>query len=263
MRIMYRYYNNWNKEQRKYLSENNIQVEDGFSKIDIFEEPNTTHLIKMINEWGVEKSYGTEFSKEDIKSSDLFAFIGVWENGYPQPESIEEYQSATYDTSKCCKECSAGLIQDRPFRLKRNVNWGNKIMFELGWVYDEIFMKKSVFDNDFKDQFNLKCRDVVSHKTSKVIEDTVQIEIPTINRLMKMKDYEFKVCKTCNRRIYTPQIKGFIPNFDGSIGDKQIFKSIEFFGEIGGNPNQRIFITKKFYQTLVEHKLKPNVWVVR
>jgi hypothetical protein len=260
---MYRYYSDWTENQRKSLFENNINVKEGFCHVDIFEEPQTAHLIKMINDWGVNTYYGTEYSKEDIKNGNLFSFVGVWENGYPQPESIEGYQNATYDTSKCCKECGAGLIQDRPFRLKRNVNWGNKIMFELGWVYDEIFMKKDVFKNDFQNQFNLKCRDVVLHKTSEVIEDVVQIEIPTINHLMQMKDYEFKVCKNCNRKIYTPQIKGFLPNFDGSIGDHQIFKSIEFFGEIGGNSNQRIFITKKFYQALVDHKSKPNVWVVR
>ena len=263
MQVMYRFYADWNTKQRHFLKQYDIVPEQGFASIDVFESQQAKELLKTIKSWDVNEYYGTEFSKEDIRNSDLYAFIGVWENGYPQPEGIEEYQNATYDTSKCCKECGTGLIQDRPFRLKRNVNWGNKIMFELGWVYDEIFMKKNVFDNYFKNQFSLKCRNVVIHKTSKIVKDVVQIEIPTINQNMKMKNYEFKICKTCNRKIYTPQIKGFIPNFDGGTGDYQIFRSIEFFGEIGGNPNQRIFITKKFYQTLVEHKLKPKVWVVK
>lgn len=262
MRIFYTIYNEWTKEQAKILAGYNINVSLKFESFEVDEET-FRRIEDYITKWNCSISYGSLYDKKDIDESELLVFAGVWDNGYPQPEEVNDYLKATYDLSNFCGFCGIGAIQKAPFRIKKDPSWGTKKMFQLKWVYDEIFIKKEFYELFFKPK-GIEYMPVVLHKSSLVSESTVQLIIKKVNQnSLLLKNHPHKKCKECGRIKYHPGNKGYLENFEKSIHDSlKIFKSTEYFGDMGKAYN-RVYLVKGLADELRREGVKANLWPVR
>lgn len=129
MKIIHIIHNDWNKEQKMLLSSYGIKVELGYDRFDIEEGDLYDTLIRFFKKWKVEQSFGTIYNNKDITDSSLLVYVSTWVNGYPQPEDVTDFIKAVYDTKFYCNKCGVGAKQTKPFRLKKEPNWGRKKTF--------------------------------------------------------------------------------------------------------------------------------------
>jgi hypothetical protein len=256
MKIIYVIYNDWNESQVKILSTFGIKIEKGFSRIDLEEKNLKIELDNYLKKWKIEKSVGTIFDKNDLINSNLFVYQGSWTNGYPQPEDLNDYLKLTYNIENYCYNCGIGAVQKSAFRIKKEPKWGEKKIFDLNWVFDEIFIRNDIYDNVFKRQ-GLDSIPVKLIKGDNVIENVVQLKIPIIkNNTLLLDNQPYEICETCNVKKFNPQIKGFSPIFSKEINKSlSIFKSNEFFGS-GRRAYNKIFINKEMKLLLEKYKIK-------
>ena len=259
MKIYYIVYNDWTKEQRKILRLFGMNPEEGFCDVEIEENEKNAELVKLIDKWKLEKFVATVYDKQDYSKSSLFVYVGTRSHGYPQPEDDFGFINLTYKTDDYCKKCGIGKVQKEPFRLKEP-KWGNKMMFELNWIFDEVFVKKELYENLFK-KLGLECWPVILHKKNVVIDNTVQLKIPVVKIPLSLEKQPYQTCKLCKKKKYDPQVKGFFPGFTKKVPDLPIFKSSEYFGD-GLSAINRIFINRQLYTELEKLKTKPTFWPV-
>lgn len=263
MTIFYLVYNEWTAGQVKILSSFGVKVEQGYKRIDIEAGERYNKLKPYFLKWGVEETYGTTYDKKDIQESSLLVYVATWMNGYPQPEDTQKYLRITYNLDDYCGTCGIGAVQKKSFRLKKEPKWGEKKLFDLEWVDDEIFARKDIYESIFK-PLGIESYPVVLHKDESVIENTVQLKIPFIAKNpLKLDDHPFTICEICKRKKYSPKVKGYFSNFEKKIPPElQIFKCKEFLGAEFSAHN-KIFITAELLNKLNSLKVKPNVWPVR
>lgn len=254
MKVIYRIYSDWDLARVGFLASHGIKVAPGFGSFEI-EETGYLKLKDQLDKWNVDISYGTLYEEDEISNSSYLLYAGSWANGYPQPESNFGYIGTTYDDKHYCRTCGTGAVQQSAFRLKKRPNWGSKKVFNLNWVFDELFVRKDLYEEVFK-KYNLENRPVLLFKKESVIEDTVQLSIPKITVRLNLDTQPFEVCQTCNRKKYNPQIKGFFPSFKEELNsDWAMFKSEEYFGS-GASAHNKIFITQALRQDLLKHGVK-------
>ncbi len=254
MKIIYRAYNDWKQDQVKYLSQYGINVELGYDRFDI-EEGELYHKLKpYLEKIGTTYSVGTLYDVNEINSAKLLVYNGTWSNGYPQPEDDFGYICTTYKKAGCCKSCGTGLVQHEPFRLKKEPVWGNKKLFDLNWVFDEIFVSRESYESIFK-FFSIGCKEVRLYKKETTIQNTVQLEIPTTAVEINLQNQPYEICKVCGTKKYNPQIKGFFPKLSASVIGMHCFKSAEYFGS-GASAHKKIFMTQELRQAMLKHKIK-------
>lgn len=254
MKIIYRIYSDWDLARVGFLASHGIKVDSGFGSFEI-EESRYLELKDQLDKWNVDISFGTLYEEEEISDSPLLVYGGSWANGYPQPESNFGYICTTYDDKHYCRTCGTGAVQQSAFRLKKQPNWGSKKMFSLNWVFDELFVRKDLYEAVFR-RYNVENKPVLLFKRETVIEDTVQLSIPKISVPLNLDTQPFEVCQTCSRKKYNPQIRGFFPSFKKALNSNSaMFKSEEYFGS-GANAHRKIFITQALRQDLLEHGVK-------
>jgi hypothetical protein len=257
MKITYVIYNDWNKSQQSALASLGFNIETGYNRIDIEKNLENLAILNLIDSWGIQKFVGTTFEKSETENAALLVYVGVWENGYPMPDSDGVFKSLTYDLTEYCPECGIGKKQKSPFRLKRSPKWGSKLMFELNWIYDEVFVEKAFYEKVFK-KFGLDYDKVLLVSNDSVIDNTIQLKIPFTNAKLNLENHPFEICGKCKRKKFNPQIEGFFPSFEETLRIQPIFKSHEFFGT-GAEAHNKIFIARDLYKELKGFKLKPNV----
>ena len=258
MKITYSAYSDWDEAQRKILNAHGIQTSEGYSRIDVDLTEENQEVINLLDLWRVKKYVGSTYEKRDYDSSQLFVYVGIWENGYPMPDDDMGYLNLTYDIDNYCPECGIGKIQKAPFRIKNKPNWGKKSMFELGWVYDEIFVRIELYESLFAGM-RINYRPVLLHKTGEIIKDVVQLMLPSADsNLLLSAEHTFEVCKFCKRKKWSRQIAGFFPGFDQLKNNPEIFKCQEYFGS-GGEAHNPIVITKSLRDKLKEIKINPRL----
>ncbi len=254
MKIIYKIYNNWNQNQIKILNQFDIKVELGYDSFDIEEGDTYFKLEKYLKEWKVSEFYGTQYDIKEIESAKLLVYNGTWSNGYPQPEDDFGYIDRTYKRDGYCKSCGTGLLQQDSFRIKKEPIWGNKKIFDLNWVFDEIFVSKESYETIFKN-FGIGFKEVKLFKKETVIQNTIQLDIPVSNAEINLQNQPYETCNVCGIKKYTPQIKGFFPAFKKESNGIHCFKSLEYFGS-GASAYKKIFISQELRQIIVRHKIK-------
>lgn len=257
MKIICVAYNDWTQEQRNALDAAGFIPKAGYGRVEIEKLETNRKILDLIDKWGVKKFAGTIFERKDLDPSSLFAYLGVWDFGYPQPENNFEYIKVTYDTVKCCKECGSGAVQKAPFQIRRQPNWGRKTMFGLNWVMDEIFVNGSIYEQVFK-KYGIQIMPVIQFNKNTVLDDTFQLKIPVVDVALKLDDFQYVLCKSCGLKKYDPQIRGFFPGFKAPLPEFHIFKSQEYFGS-GGQAYNRIFFSKRLFNDLQAFGSKVNV----
>ncbi len=244
---------NWNELQRQKLAKYNIEVSTGtLSTFQIPEDSVYNTLEPYFKEWRVVDMLYTEFSKKELDEAKWLVLQGIWENGYPQPEDDFGYLKETYNLNGYCKMCGIGAIQESAFRIKKEPKWGSKKMFQLTWVYDELFVEKSFYEEIFKIN-GIDSKPVLLHKSGEECKTIVQLDLPSTDLELSMEDLKYQQCPVCHRKKYLPEFKCFFPNYSEEH-KFMIFKGLEFFGS-GAQAYNQIFISQELRQLLVKEKV--------
>lgn len=250
-------YSEFNKSQVKILEQFGITVQAKYDRFDIEENEIYWKLKPYLDTWVIHESVITKFTEEEENNAKRLILLSPWANGYPMNDGDNGYQHTTYDNTDYCNTCGMWLKQKEPFRLKKAPNWsGHKRMFSLNWVYDELFVRKDFYESLFR-PIGIKSENVLLYKKETVIEDTVQLIIPTIGVCLNLEDYSFEICKDCGYKRYDLIRKGFFPSFKEGVGDMQLFKSKEWFGT-GASARKYIFVSQALRQEFIKLKISAN-----
>jgi rRNA maturation protein Nop10 len=256
MRLMYHLCGNWDKKQVQELKKYRLDFK--VNQVDCKEINENEYLeIKyLLDKWNSHPIQYPEFEKNEIIISDFSIINGTNGNEYPMPDSMG-YKCLTYNTSEYCSNCGIGLIQNSPFRLKRVPNLKKKI-FGLNWVYDELFVEKEYYKNNFE-PLGIGWREVLLYKGDKVIENIVQLNLQTSEDDLDLNVYEYEICPKCGRKKYMPMPLGFFPIQHTPL--KYLYKSKEYFGS-GASADKKVFISKNMRNKLIEEKHMRWQWFI-
>lgn len=265
MKIKHRIGITIDKYQRKILIEIGLIERNNQEEFFVFElfddDVKYQSFKKYINEWNLPDLIETEFTTSELNSASLLVYNYTWSNGYPQPEDDFGYIGTTYKKEGYCKSCGTGLVQQEPFRIKKEPVWGNKKLFDLNWVFDEIFVSKEAYETIFKG-FGIGCREVRLFKKETAIQNTVQLEIPTTSIEINLENQTYEICNACGIKKYSPQIKGFFPKLSAPVTELHCFKSVEYFGS-GANAHKKIFMSQELRQAMLKNKIKSQFMPVK
>ena len=226
-----------------------------FLLIELYEDDSRYGFFKKyIEEWDLPDIVETEFTDDELNNASLLIYNYTWSNGYPQPEDNFQYKDTTYKKDNYCKSCGVGLVQQEPFRIRKEPVWKNKKIFDLNWVFDEIFVSTDAYRSIFM-PFGIGFKEVRLFKTDTVIQNTVQLDIPTTTEEINLISQPYQICKSCGEKKYSPQIKGALSGLTASVGQLHCFKSREYFGS-ATNAHKKIFISQKLRQEIIKHKIK-------
>ena len=257
MRRMYHIASNWTSEQAKILKQNNIQVEVNgqFTSIEL-EESTYFSLERYFTKWNISGIFFPEFSKTELNSAPLSALKSTHTHGYPMPDLDFGYRALTYDLSIYCNQCGIGLKQKEPFRIKSEPPTGKKRIFSLGWVYDELFVDRKLYEEVFM-PLGTKYMEVLKYGKDIPFENTVQLILPETEEPLNLEGWPTEVCDLCGRRKYQPMAQDFFPMYKNVI--VPIFKSDDYFGS-GANAFKRIFMAKELREKLISMKIEKPIW---
>jgi len=194
------------------------------------------------------------FSTMELEEAKYYELRATGDSkGDPQPQSSFENKMFNFE----CESCKNGKEQIAPFRIKQ-IKWKNgQVNFTLRDP-DYIFFKKDFYQAILK-PLGLKSKEVIFHKTGKVSEDIVQLEIPLSESKLHIANsaYDNEIpCDECKVKQYSVQTLDYFPSFEEEF-DFHICRTQEEF--LGGR--KRIIISKNFCNLLVKHKiLKFNTW---
>jgi len=273
MRILHRFciFNNKvDKEMIKFLNKHNIKMDytKDFNVFEPFEDSDNFYEIK--NFLASYKIYNHSanvrliYTKEEIEAAEWLTISLSWYNGYAQPQDGWGYIHTTYDSSKMCDKCYAGLVQKDSFALKKPPKWGQRNFFYVYGAY-EIFISnrvKSVFmDNNVTD---VEYYDVIKYsKARNIIDDTKQIYVKTYLQpgLKDESIYEVFTCVKCGAVKYDIKKNYFYYDkkvFDGITAD--IVKTSESYGVEGSKGTNLIFVSQRLRKILIDNKLDKGVY---
>ena len=258
MKIKYHVALDWTDEKIKIMNQFEIYPTKGHTAVQI-EEKKYLKVKDYIYKWrGSDGIRYPEFTKEELKESLVSAKSGSHENGYPMPDMDFGFRKLTYDLSNYCPSCGIGLKQKDAFRIKNVPPTGKKQIFSLGWIDDELFVEKKIYDEIFK-PLGIGCREVLKYKKETPFEDTVQLVLPETQEKLNLEGYPTETCATCNRTKYQAMPQGFFSMYKDIIAP--IFKSYDYFGS-GASAYKRIFVTKELRDKLIDLKIEKSIWYI-
>lgn len=241
------------KIQREFQSIG-ISLEEEFSSFKIDEsDEKWSAASRLVQKYDAVDTVMTKFSAKELKSTNKLRMVADWHHGYPEPSDDFGYLESTYDIANYCKSCGTGLVQKAPFRFAKEPKWGTKNILQLNWVFDEFFIRSEIWEKVFK-PLGIQCGDVLHDRSSKKIENVVQLIIPEANVSLKLESSPSESCRVCGRVKYLPITRGFFPSLDGGT-ESTIFKTTNYFGS-GAEAHKAVVISKAFYLLLLEYKLK-------
>jgi len=255
MKKMIHFASDWNEGQKEVLNKYGITPKEGFSAIQI-DYDLYLKLELYFKNWDISGIPYPEFTKEELKKSLLSAKNGGHEFGYPMPAMNFGYKNLTYDLTNYCHSCGIGLKQKDAFRLKNVPPEGKKRIFSIGWVFDELFVDKKLYEEVFK-PLDIQCREVLQFKKDIPFENTVQLILQETEEQLDLPDNPIEKCTTCGRTKYQPMPQDFYPMYKNVIAP--IFKSSDYFGS-GASAYKRIFITKELRETIIKLKVEKEDW---
>ncbi|MBR5653419.1 MAG: hypothetical protein IKX22_04995 [Prevotella sp.] len=238
---------NWDENQIRILHQNNIRVEKGIDRFNIYDLNLYKKMTPLFEKWEVTFDYlGEDFTKKEILSAD-YCIIKSWNSfGYPMPDNDQGYLYNTYETEEMCSECGIGKIQKEDFRVKKVPKypiWG------LGWVYDEFFVRTDLYEKVFR-PLGIECRPLRKNKDDSIIESYVQLVIPVIDEPLNLSLYDSQICPKCGAKKYDAMTIGYYPQQEHPL--PYIYKSKEYFGD-GFSANRKIFVSAFLRDLMIEN----------
>lgn len=244
-----------------YLKKNNIMFESDelVSVLNMTEDDPWWNEVKdFIGKELVTDLPETIFSTEELNRAEWLTMRSCWHYSYPQPE--DRYKDVTYD-SGYCQKCGCGLVQKDAFRIKKAPNWGRRHVFQLNWVFDELFLSntaRGIFESadisgiSFREVKNKSGEEIVSDVHQLVISHILPAGIVTKGKRSIDDVYD---CSSCKTKKYHPTGIGMLA-FDRYIFDNapDIVKTGEEFGW-GCGADRIIIVNQKVYQIIKQNKM--------
>lgn len=255
MKVFREISNNWNKEQVELLRQYGIDVEVGCNWFRIYDVKMYLKLQPLFRKWEVLDTHGTSFSKKEILSAEYCVIERCKTCGYPMPDDDQSYLYNTYETKCMCCRCGIGAVQKDDFRVNKIPKYP---IWELGWIYDELFVRNDIYEKIFK-PIGVESRPLKMYKNDSVIESYVQLVIPTIDESLDLSNYESLTCNECGMTKYDPMTYGYYPLQEHPLS--YIYKSKEFFGD-GFSASRKIFISAAICEKLIENRVFPYHYFV-
>lgn len=247
----------------EYLIRNQIVFDSNeiLSGLDIYESnPHWSFVDEQIQRHNLFCQSETIFSKEELRNARWLSMRSQWRFGYPQPEDNFKYETITYTRTNYCSECSSGLLQINPFRIKKEPKWGQRHFAELNWVGDELFLSNTAEELLTQERITgISFLDVYDKKGVNVFPGIRQLAVDNVLPLGLEADSksvrEVEVCPVCGIPKYLLSGIGML-SFQGKIFDDKpdIVKTGEIFGS-GHYAARIILVRQKVYQTLMHYKL--------
>lgn len=189
------------------------------------------------------------FTDEEYKNAEYGVKTAMHTCGYPKPDHDFGYMNLTYDLTNYCDKCGCGAVQKDAFRISKIAKHK---MFVLGWVFDELFVHKDVYETIFK-PLGIECREVRRYWQEYIIDSIVQLVLPeTVEPLSFPKAFEAEVCPQCHIPKYTPHIVDFYPLHKNPIAP--IYKGAEYFGS-GYEARKKIYVSAELRDILIKNKI--------
>ncbi|MBP6004773.1 MAG: hypothetical protein KA746_15185 [Pyrinomonadaceae bacterium] len=250
MKVVHDIGERWKPEQVKALETFGISVsEDVFSYVRV-----DSAQFELINE--ILMSYhpvhalGAEFDRIDLDRANWLGLTALAPFGYPQPQETFDFVDV-YDTLHRCLKCGMNRGgQKSPFRIKSDKTRFQA--FQLGWIFDEIFVKRELYEEVFL-PLGIKFLPVVIHRSGEMSELVVQLDLPMSSWLFDMSGMRFELCSQCGQKKYVVLPLDFLPPLKGEPPN-QIFRGQEYFGS-DASANRRIYLTQDLRQELLRRKI--------
>lgn len=245
---------NWSKCQVEILQQYDLNTDMGCNTIFVEEEKLNENILQLLKEWKIFIARVVEFEKKEILESEYCLIDQCREFGYPMPDDDFGYKELTYSiTNEYCERCDIGKHQKDDFRIK---NLPKAKFWSLGWVYDEFFVDKSIYEAVFR-PFGVACRSVKNYKKETVIDSIVQLVIPDTDQPLDLSEYEYEICPVCGKIKYHTAVKGFFPIQENPT--LHIYKSKEYFGS-GGSASKKVFVSAQLRDKMLEYRLMNWRW---
>ena len=217
------------EEQRNAFRTLGFDLKGTFDSFEIAEDdPRWEQVSALIKQFKVFDTATTKYSDRELRTADVVGVLCSSPRGYPEPSGDFGYLLRTFDLTEYCDLCGIGGRQVAPFRLKKVPKLRNSVL-QLNWVFDELFVDRSVWRRIFE-PFGIGSRPTVHHGTGVELDDLVQLDIHrtvdvNVDQLKKFKD-----CRRCGRRKYWPKylLCSYPPP---RPTDAAIFRSKQYFGD--------------------------------
>jgi len=229
-----------------------VSVDDGLATFEVDEtHPSWAQIIDLAREAKALDVISTKTTKRERRAASWLEMNPTWHHGYPQPDDDAGYLALTYDLSNYCSVCGVGAVQDAPFRLKGEPNWGKKGILQLNWIFDEYFARPEVWERVFR-PFGIDCCSVLDAKTDSPLASVVQLTITAeIDVEMDAHQHEYRFCPNCERRKYLPVVRGCFPRLASNPGNVGMGKTTTFFGD-GASGFRAVLVSNPLYLKLEE-----------
>ena len=196
----------------------------------------------------------TEFTPREIESA-RWLTLHAWNNGFPQPQDVNEYRRVTFDLTRACPTCAFGEVQNAPFRLKGEPKWNRRGIMTTFWTHEEFFVPPAVWETVFK-PFGTECRSVANAKGT-LLKTVVQLvakeEIDIVTDGLKPIP-----CTSCRRTHYEWPVRGPFPALvQEPVG--AMARSRQGFGT--GYPYRAVFISQELARAFKAHNLRGATFV--
>ncbi len=248
MKIYKRIFDNWKKEQTRILHQYGFDVAEGCDVFKIYDKNVYFELRDLFKKWDSSETLGIDFTKKEILSAQ-YCIINKWRPyGYPMPDDDFGYLNLTYDKDKMCNKCGSNSVQKDVFRVRKVPKYP---MWCLEWVYDELFVRKDLYEKIFK-PLGIECRSLRKYKDDSVIDSYVQLVIPVIEEPLDLSSYQSQKCSVCGTVKYDVEVQGYFPLQEHPL--PYIYKSKEYFGD-GFDADRKIFVSGKVRDLMIENGL--------
>lgn len=223
---------------------------------DAYEDhPGWPVLAVLLKQWNHDLHVvWTEFTTLEIQYA-RWLTLGAWNNGFPQPQDVNEYRRVTYDLTPACPHCTFGKVQNAPFRLKGEPKWNRRGIMTTFWTHEEFFVPPEIWETVFK-PFGIECRPVANAK-GKLLNTVVQLvvseEVDVVTDRLKPQ-----TCEACHRIQYEWPVRGLFPALAQEPAGAMA-KSRQGFGS--GYPYRAVFISQELARAFKAHNLRGATFV--
>ena len=176
-----------------------IEAAEGFNTIVMMaSDPRWPALKAVQSELSALDIASAIFDREEIAAAETVALYATAHQGYPEPSDDAGYLEVTYDLSGYCAHCGIGKKQKAPFRFKTEPTWKRRSVLQLNWVFDELFVSPSTWEQTFK-PLGVGRLPVLNARGTAELSNVVQLDISQ-RAEVDTANLCFEDCLVCTRR---------------------------------------------------------------
>lgn len=276
MKISYRFFDNFSRNDVFEFKKIGIDIAEGIDAFEVYESDEVFEKVKekFGAKWAEHVSITDTHFTEKEKSNSLYLNIAPLKMlGYPQPEDWDEdegekeppypfniypYFENVFEVANTSPDY--GLLRGKQtgfYSLLGEPKWGKSGIGSVFWSQDAFFTTPEIYTLIFE-PLGIKSLQVIGYGNQKPLQTVVQLLPQGVaeSKLLIKEDQikETSDIKEWNMKKYDLNRKGFFPSFEKSPGRYDFFASQEYFGP-GGVNEKAVFISQKIYELLKKIKI--------